>query len=68
MFRAVKAAVGHPVICAGSCRNLQEIEATIKAGADGIHIASLIEKASDPKKEAKRIIDFCKRVGKSKRQ
>ncbi len=67
MFKAVKAAVGHPVICAGSCRNMQEMEATIKAGADGIHIASLIENAADPRKEAKRIIDFCKRAGKAKK-
>lgn len=66
MFRAVKKAVEHIVICAGSCRNLFDIEKTIKAGADGIHIASQIEKSKDPFKTAKKIIRFAKDVGKRK--
>lgn len=67
MFGAVKKAVKHPVICAGSNKNLSDIKKTIKGGADGIHIASMIEKSSDPFKKAKSIIDFTKKVGKSKK-
>jgi phosphoglycerol geranylgeranyltransferase len=66
MFRAVKKAVEHPVICAGSCRNLSDIEKTVKAGADGVHIASQIEKSSDPFKTAKKVVDFTKDVGRKK--
>lgn len=67
MFSAVKKAVKHPVICAGSSKNLGDIKKTIKAGADGIHIASMIEKSSDPFKKAKSIINYTKKVGKSKK-
>jgi phosphoglycerol geranylgeranyltransferase len=66
MFKLVKKTVEHPVICAGSSRNLNDIERTIKAGADGIHIASLVQKAEDPFKEAKRLIDFTKKIGREK--
>lgn len=67
MFRAVKKAVGHPVICAGSSKNMKDIETTLKAGADGIHIASLVEKAEDPFKTAKKLVEFTKKVGKEKK-
>ncbi len=66
MFRAVKEAVGHPVICAGSNKNLQDIRRTIMGGADGVHIASIIEKAKDPGKKAKEIVSYAKKVGKEK--
>lgn len=66
MFSMVKKAVDHPVICAGSCRNVKEIRKTIRAGADGIHIASIIEKAENPAKKAKRIIGHAKEAGKEK--
>ncbi|MCD6398302.1 MAG: geranylgeranylglyceryl/heptaprenylglyceryl phosphate synthase [Candidatus Aenigmarchaeota archaeon] len=68
MFAAVKKAVGHPVICAGSSKNLDDIRKTIKAGADGIHIASLIEKSSNPFKKAEIIIKYTKKVGKMKKK
>jgi phosphoglycerol geranylgeranyltransferase len=67
MFRAVKEAVEHPVICAGSCKNFKDIERTILAGADGIHIASLVQKSNDPFKEAKMLVDFTKKIGKKKK-
>ncbi len=67
MFRAVKEAVGHPVICAGSSKNLKDIETTIKAGADGIHIASLVQKSDDPFKKAKELVGFTKKIGKEKK-
>ena len=38
------------------------------AGADGIHIASMIEKAKDPRKKAKEVISFVKKVGKEKKR
>lgn len=66
MFKAVKKAVGHPVICAGSSKTLADIKRTIKAGADGIHIASVIEKATDPFRKAKIVIEYTKKVGKTK--
>ncbi|MFB6075719.1 MAG: geranylgeranylglyceryl/heptaprenylglyceryl phosphate synthase [Candidatus Aenigmatarchaeota archaeon] len=66
MFGAVKKATQHPVICAGSNRNLEEIEQTLKGGADGIHIASMIEKADDPFKMADKIIGHAKKIGKEK--
>jgi pyridoxal biosynthesis lyase PdxS len=68
MFAAVKKAVGHPVICAGSSKTLADIEKTIMAGADGIHIASLVEKAKDPYKEAKKVVQFAKKIGKKKKK
>jgi phosphoglycerol geranylgeranyltransferase len=68
MFTAVKKAVGHPVICAGSSKTLDDIEKTIMAGADGIHVASLVQKAKDPYKEAKKIVEFTKKVGKKKKK
>jgi len=66
MFRAVKKVVGHPVICAGSSKTLNDIKKTIEAGADGIHIASLIEKSSNPFKKAEIIIKYTKKIGKEK--
>ena len=66
MFAAVKKAVGHPVICAGSSKSLTDIKTTIEAGADGIHIASMVEKAANPLKKAKTIIRYTKRIGKEK--
>lgn len=60
MFKAVKQATDHPVICAGSNKDLDDIEQTVKAGADGIHIASMIERSDDPFAEAERIISFTK--------
>lgn len=65
-FRAVKEAVGHPVICAGSSKTLDDIRNTVKAGADGIHIASLIEKSETPLQTARRLVGFTKKVGKEK--
>jgi phosphoglycerol geranylgeranyltransferase len=67
MFRAVKHAVQHPVICAGSSKTLDDIKTTIKAGADGIHIASLVEKSDSPLETAKKLVDFTKKVGKEKK-
>ncbi|MEE9323332.1 MAG: geranylgeranylglyceryl/heptaprenylglyceryl phosphate synthase [Candidatus Aenigmarchaeota archaeon] len=67
MFRAVKKAVGHPVICAGSSKTLDDIKMTVKAGADGIHIASLVEKSDSPLGTAKKLVDFTKKVGKEKK-
>jgi phosphoglycerol geranylgeranyltransferase len=67
MFRAVKEAVGHPVICAGSSKTLDDIKNTIKAGADGIHIASLVQNSDDPFKMAKKIVEFTKKIGKEKK-
>lgn len=67
MFRAVKEAVQHPVICAGSSRTLDDIRNTIKAGADGIHVASLVQNSSDPLKTAKKLVEFAKKVGKEKK-
>ncbi len=66
MFRAIKNAVGHPVICAGSSKTLDDIRTTIKAGADGIHIASLVQNSDDPLKTAKKLVEFTKSVGKEK--
>lgn len=66
MFAAVKKVTQHPVICAGSSKTLADIKKTILAGADGIHIASMIEKASDPFRKAKIVIEFTKKVGKAK--
>lgn len=68
MFRAVKKVVEHPVICAGSSKNLQDIKRTLMAGADGVHIASMIEKANDPMKKAKEVVSFVKKVGKEKKR
>jgi len=68
MFKAVKKVVCHPVICAGSCKNLEDIKKTILAGADGIHIASMIEKASNPKSKAKQVISYVKKIGKEKKK
>jgi phosphoglycerol geranylgeranyltransferase len=68
MFRAVKQAVGHPVICAGSSKTLDDIKTTVKAGADGIHIASLIEKSESPLLTAKKLVDFTKKIGKEKKR
>lgn len=68
MFSLVKQTVGHPVICAGSQKNLKDIEATLLGGADGVQVASLIQKASNPEAEAKKIIKFVKEVGKKKLQ
>lgn len=67
MFRAVKDAVGHPVICAGSSKNLDDIRNTLKAGADGIHIASLVQNSDDPFGTAKKLVDFTKQIGKEKK-
>jgi len=67
MFRTVKEAVGHPVICAGSSKTLDDIRNTIKAGADGIHIASLVQNSKDPFKTAKKLVDFTKKIGKEKK-
>lgn len=66
MFRAVKEAVGHPVICAGSSKTLDDIRTTVMAGADGIHIASMVEHSEDPMKTAKKIVEFTKKAGKEK--
>lgn len=68
MFRAVKKAVCHPVICAGSSKTLQDIRRTILAGADGIHIASMIEKSKDPMKKAESVINYVKKVGREKKR
>lgn len=68
MFRAVKQAVQHPVICAGSSKTLDDIRTTIRAGADGIHIASLVEKSGNPLETAKKLVDFAKKVGKEKKK
>jgi phosphoglycerol geranylgeranyltransferase len=68
MFRAVKEAVGHPVICAGSSRTLEDIKNTIRAGADGIHIASLVQNSDDPLKTAKKLVEFTKKIGKEKKK
>jgi phosphoglycerol geranylgeranyltransferase len=67
MFRAVKQAVKHPVICAGSSRTLEDIRNTVKAGADGIHIASLIENSESPLVTAKKLVEFTKKIGKEKK-
>ncbi len=66
MFRLVKQAVQHPVICAGSCRTIQDIEQTVLAGADGIHVASIIQQASNPFKKAKEVISAAKDAGRRK--
>lgn len=66
MFASVKKVTDHPVICAGSNRNLKEIKQTIKGGADGIHIASMIEQSNDPFKQAEKIIKHAKNAGKEK--
>lgn len=66
MFRAVKEAVGHPVICAGSSKTLEDIRQTILAGADGIHIASLVQNAENPLEMAKKLVDYAKKIGKEK--
>ncbi len=68
MFRAVKKAVGHPVICAGSSKTLDDIKTTVKAGADGIHIASLVEKSDSPLGTAKKLVEFTKKIGKEKKK
>lgn len=68
MFRSVKRAVGHPVICAGSSKNLDDIKKTVKAGADGIHIASLVENSDSPLETAKKLVSFTKKVGKEKKK
>jgi phosphoglycerol geranylgeranyltransferase len=66
-FRAVKEAVGHPVICAGSSKTLNDIKTTVKAGADGVHIASLVENSESPLQTAKKLVDFTKKVGREKK-
>jgi len=66
MFRAVKDAVGHPVICAGSSKTMDDIKSTILAGADGVHVASLVQHAEDPLAMAKKLVHFTKGVGKEK--
>jgi phosphoglycerol geranylgeranyltransferase len=67
MFKAVKEAVDHPVICAGSSKTLDDIRHTIMAGADGIHVASLVQKADDPLATAKKLVEFAKKTGKEKK-
>jgi len=67
MFRAVKDAVGHPVICAGSSKTMDDIKGTILAGADGVHVASLVQHAEDPLAMAKKLVHFTKGVGKEKK-
>lgn len=67
MFRAVKNAVGHPVICAGSSKTMDDIRTTLLAGADGIHIASLVQHAQDPLATAKKLVQFTKSVGREKK-
>lgn len=62
MFRAVDEATEHLAICAGSVNNLEDIEKTVKAGADGLHVSSLIEEASDPFSKAKKVVSKCKEV------
>lgn len=66
MFRAVKQAVGHPVICAGSSKTLDDIKTTLMAGADGIHVASMVQHAQDPLGMAKKLVQFTKGVGREK--
>lgn len=66
MFRMIKEVTGNLVMCAGSCRTLADLGNVIKAGADGVHIASLVQKASNPMEKAKRIIRFAKQKGKKK--
>ena len=68
MFRAVKNAVKHPVICAGSSRTLDDMKKTILAGADGLHVASLVQKAKDPFSTAKKIVSYVKKIGKEKKK
>lgn len=66
MFRAVKEAVGHPVVCAGSSKSMEDIRTTILAGADGIHVASLVQHAENPLATAKKLVEFAKKIGKEK--
>lgn len=68
MFTLVKRTVEHPVICAGSQKSLQDIQNTLLAGADGVQVASLVQKAPNPEAEAKKIIKFVKDIGKKKLQ
>ncbi|MFH1294781.1 MAG: geranylgeranylglyceryl/heptaprenylglyceryl phosphate synthase [Candidatus Aenigmatarchaeota archaeon] len=68
MFSLVKKTVGHPVICAGSQKSYQDIEKTLLGGADGVQVASLIQKAPDPEAEAKKLVAFVKEIGKKKIQ
>lgn len=65
MFRMVKS-IGTTVISAGSCKDLKDLKSVILSGADGVHIASMIEKAPNPLEKAKRVIRFAKAVGKKK--
>lgn len=64
MFKATKKVTDNLVICAGSNKNIGDIKQTVKAGADGVHIASIIEQAEDPFKKAKEVISKTKEVGK----
>ncbi len=66
MFYAVKKSVGHPVICAGSNKNFEDLRNTIMGGADGVHINSMIDKAKNPRKKAEEVIDYVKKIGKEK--
>jgi len=68
MFAMIKKVVGpdHLVISAGSCKTLEHMRQAILAGADGIHVASLVEKAENPFEEAKKIVGYVKEVGKEK--
>ncbi len=67
MFRMVKKATENIVVSAGSCKNLSDLKSVIENGADGVHIASLIEKASNPVEKAKSVIRYAKSIGKKKR-
>ncbi|MCK4884112.1 MAG: geranylgeranylglyceryl/heptaprenylglyceryl phosphate synthase [Candidatus Diapherotrites archaeon] len=67
MFAAIKSCTDIPVICAGSSKDLKDIERTVRAGADGIHIASMIEKSNNPFEKAKEIVSFTKKIGRENR-
>jgi len=56
MIGAVKKSVDLPLIVAGGIRSVQEAVACCKAGADIIHVGTILEKSGDPKAAVKEIV------------
>jgi len=56
MIAAVRKSIALPLIVAGGIRSVQEAVACCKAGADIIHVGTILEKSSDPKATVKEII------------
>lgn len=56
MIGAVKKSISLPLIVAGGIRSVQEAVAACRAGADIIHVGTILEKSKDPKTAMKEIV------------